>query len=125
MPLVGPECEQLSIVVEAERGRAVCQEAAVFEPVHHGNREATDSAVHGDLCCHSNSDVVRALDDLEPSQDSCKVVSQHLKKYFSWKCVNSLVSNYFFKGYFQLNQIKNFVTVICLMLPCKLLQLYK
>lgn len=71
--VVGPECEQLSIVVEAERGRAVRQEAAVFEPVHHGNREATDIAVHGDLCSHGSSDVVRTLDDLQPPRDPCKV----------------------------------------------------
>ncbi|TNN60185.1 hypothetical protein EYF80_029618 [Liparis tanakae] len=70
---VGPECEQLSIVLEAERGRAVGQGAAVFEPVHHGNREATDSAAHGDLCSHSNGDVVRALDDLQPSRNTCKI----------------------------------------------------
>ena len=77
--VVGPECEQLSIVVEAERGRAVHQEAAVFEPVHHGNREPTDIAVHGDLCSHGSSDVVRALDDLQPPRDPCKVKCQHYK----------------------------------------------
>ena len=69
---VRPECEQLSIVVQAERGRAVCQVAAVFEPVHHGNREAADSTVHGDLGSHGDSDVVRALDDLQPSGNPCK-----------------------------------------------------
>lgn len=45
------DSKQLPIVVEAERGWAVGQEAAVFEPVHRGNREAADSAVHGDLSC--------------------------------------------------------------------------
>lgn len=72
IPLVPPECEQLSIVLQVEQGRAVRQEAAVFEPVHHGNREAADSTVHGDLCSYSNSDVVRALDDLQPSGNPCK-----------------------------------------------------
>lgn len=80
IPLVpcsaGPECEQLSIVLQAERGRAVGQEAAVFEPVHHGNREAADSAVHGVLCSHNNGDAVWAVDELQPSRDPCKVELQ-------------------------------------------------
>lgn len=79
IPLVEPEYEQLPIVVEAERGWAVCQEAAVFEPVHHGNGEAMDSAVHGDCCCYGNSDVVRALCDLESFRDSCKVAGQQFR----------------------------------------------
>lgn len=79
IPLVEPEYEQLSIVVKAERGWAVCQEAAVFEPVHHGNWEAMDSTVHGDHCRYGNSDVVRAFKDLESSWDSCKMVGQRCR----------------------------------------------
>lgn len=65
------DSKQLPIVVEAERGWAVGQEAAVFEPVHHGNREATNSAVHGDLSCHSNGDVVWTTDYVKSFRNSC------------------------------------------------------
>lgn len=63
--------KQLPIVVEAERGWAVGQEAAVFEPVHHGNREAADSAVHGHLSCQSNGDVVWTTDYVKSFRNSC------------------------------------------------------
>lgn len=66
------DSKQLPIVVEAKRGWAVHQEAAVFEPVHHGNGEATDSAVHGDLSCQSNSDVVWTTDYVKSFWDSCE-----------------------------------------------------
>lgn len=72
MSSVTPECEQLSIVLEAERRRAVRQEAVVFEPVHHGNGEATDGTVHGYLCSHGDGDVVRTLKDCRSSRDPCK-----------------------------------------------------
>lgn len=72
IPPIKPECEQLSIVAKAERGWAVCQAAAVFEPLHHGNWEAMDSTVHGGHRRYGNCDVVRAFNDLESSWDCCE-----------------------------------------------------
>lgn len=65
------DSKQLPIVVEAERGWTVGQGAAVFEPVHHGNREAADSAVYGHLGCQSNGDVVWTTDHVKSFRNSC------------------------------------------------------
>jgi len=40
--------------------------------MHHGNREAIDSALHGDFGSHSNGYVVRAPDDQQPPRNPCK-----------------------------------------------------
>lgn len=49
--------------------------------------------MHGDLCSHSNSDVVRALQDLQPPGNSCRkedIFNVAPKKlYFTYECLKS------------------------------------